>query len=478
MVFKINKIVKNFLSLGFSNVLSQLLIFLVSTYYAIVLGKSLFGSVSLVQSILNYLTVVVLFGLQTYGTREIAKDIKHAGSIVKNIVILRVLLSALCYILVLVISFLVNKGTMFRNILLVYGLTLFPNAFILDWLFSGVQEMQYNAVYNVIKNIIPCFFIILFLRYKSQVLIIPIAYFIGLTAASLYHILVYFLKFKKKYNIKQEDSGIKLLDYMKFSFPFLASQILLMINNYADRIVIGFTRSDAETGLYSSAYYIIFFIMNIVAIIFTSVFPLLISYFHENDFDRLKKLLSGISRFVIMAAFPIFFGGVLLSKEIILLLFKKEYIAAYVPFQTLLIFALLYFIREIYGYELNAWHMEKKYLKIVFCSSMFNLVFNILITPKYGMYAASWITVISELINFTFMKYYAGKVFKTPILKNILRIIPSIVLMCISIEIFKHFNINIILNILAAIAVYFLSVILTKYISKDELLMFLKKREN
>jgi O-antigen/teichoic acid export membrane protein len=475
MVIRINKVAKNFLSISFANLSSQVLTFLVVAYYAHILSPNDFGDLSTVQALMLYFTMFVMLGLQTYGTREVSKSEANINSTVGNIISLRILAFFISYVMLFTFSFLNKGNNVFNNLLLLYGITLLPSALNLDWVFSGLQEMQHNAIYNLIKNLLPCIFIFIFFKHKEQIYLIPLFTSSGIFVALLYQLYVYFInkKFKILINLKSEG----FTQYIKFGLPFMISGILAMINCNVDRIVIRFTRSAWEAGVYSAGYNIIMFLTNIITLIFIPFFPLLIKYYHTKELDKLKKIIDNILRIIALITFPIFLGGVLLSKEIILLLFGEKYLEGYVSFAILMIYILILFIREIYGYCLNAWNLEKKYLNIVFLSSMVNLILNLLFTRFYGMNIAAIITVLSEVINLFLMRSFANNVLKIQVLKQFkITLIPTIIMGAVII-LLKYFNINVVVNIFAAMIVYFAAVIKMKYISIEELKMLIYKKE-
>jgi O-antigen/teichoic acid export membrane protein len=475
MVIRINKVAKNFLSISFANLSSQVLTFLVVAYYAHILSPNDFGDLSTVQALMLYFTMFVMLGLQTYGTREVSKSEANINSTVGNIISLRILAFFISYVMLFTFSFLNKGNNVFNNLLLLYGITLLPSALNLDWVFSGLQEMQHNAIYNLIKNLLPCIFIFIFFKHKEQIYLIPLFTSSGIFVALLYQLYVYFInkKFKILINLKSEG----FTQYIKFGLPFMISGILAMINCNVDRIVIRFTRSAWEAGVYSAGYNIIMFLTNIITLIFIPFFPLLIKYYHTKELDKLKKIIDNILRIIALITFPIFLGGVLLSKEIILLLFGEKYLEGYVSFAILMIYILILFIREIYGYCLNAWNLEKKYLNIVFLSSMVNLILNLLFTRFYGMNIAAIITVLSEVINLFLMRRFANNVLKIQVLKQFkITLIPTIIMGAVII-LLKYFNINVVVNIFAAMIVYFATVIKMKYISIEELKMLIYKKE-
>lgn len=474
-MFKINKVVKNLLSVGLSSILSQFLTFFMIAYYARILSIEGFGEINFAQSIIVYFTMITLFGFQTLGTREVSKKNKNIEKLVGNIITLRFLIAIICFLIILIVSFTINKGVVFKNILIIYGATLFPMVFNMDWFFSGIEKMEHNGIFNVLKNGVPFILICLFFRGENDIYLIPLFTLMGLLFASLYHIFIYRYKMKLKFSF-----GINKIDgkkYIKLSIPFLISGLLSMINCNIDSIIIGFTKGEYALGIYSSAYKIIFFITNLIAVIFTPFFPLLISYYSENNKLYLKKTVDNLCKIVILIGFPMCAGGILLSKEIIVLLFGDKYIEGYIPFIILLIYILVLFMRENYGYSLNAWNLEKKYLNSVTISALINFILNLIFIPRYGIIAAAITTLISEIINFIIMRNYSIKIVKTNYIEYIIKIIFPTLLMAICIITLKYFNVNILINILSAIIIYFVFVIKFKYITLCELREFLNKRE-
>lgn len=440
-------------------------------YYARILGKADFGMINLVQSILVYCNMITLFGFQTYGAREVAKDKSKTNNLVSDIISIRIIISIICFIALIFIGIFSNKGYSFQNLLFLYGLSLFPLAFNIDWVFSGIQEMQHNAMYSVIKNIVPFILMALFLREKSQIYLIPIFSFLGVFLGIIYQIYIY--KVKNKFDFKLFPNLKIRTEYIKASLPFFISGLLSMINCNIDSIIIGYMRSNAELGLYSAAYKIVFFLTNVIAMIFMPLFPIMIEYYEQNNKKSLDKLMNLISKIIIMLAFPICIGGIILSKKIILLLFGKQYIESYHTLAILMIYIFLLFMRETYGYALNAWNMENKYLKVVLISSITNLILNLIFIPKYGIEAAACTTVFSEIINYILMQKYAFKIAKTNYRKYSLQIILFTFIMAVGIVFMK--NLNVIINILISICIYFICIIGFKYLSLSEIKGFFKK---
>lgn len=474
-----SKYTKNFLALMFSNIISQLLVFFAGSYYAKKVGNAAFGDLTTVQAMITYFTMIVFFGLQTYGTREIAKDENKIKFIVGDILTFRFLIFIICLIIICFMALILKfeyKDNNIYTLLLLYGITLLPSALSIDWVFSGIQEMEHNAIYSVIKALVPYALIVLFLKNGNQAYMVPLFTLIALIIGGLYQIYIYFVK--DKYSIKVNLDKSKIREYIKFGLPFLVSGILAMINGNVDRIVIKFTRGSTEAGIYAAGYYIIYFLINIITMIFTPIFPIIINYYNNKDFDGMKKIMNKLSKIIVAVVFPLVIGGIILSKQLILLIFDKTYIEAYLPFSILLLYIFILFFREIYGYGLNACNMEKKYLKAVTVSALVNLLLNLILTPKYGMNVAALITVGSEVINIFMMKYYARNVIIVSNINNVKKIIIPVISMIFVTAFLKYLNVNVVINIVLSAVIYTFAILFTKYISITEIQSFFFRKSD
>ncbi|KOC39438.1 teichoic acid transporter, partial [Clostridium botulinum] len=147
----------------------------------------------------------------------------------------------------------------------------------------------------------------------------------------------------------------------------------------------------------------------------------------------------------------------------------------YAPFIILLIYILILFMRENYGYSLNAWNKENKYLKSVVISALTNLILNLIFIPMYGIIAAAMTTLVSEILNFFIMRKHSIKIVKTNYITNFIKVIIPVVLMGSIVWGLKYLHINVVINIVLAIMIYFIAIIITRYVTIDELKSFVKK---
>ncbi len=471
-----NRVAKNAIVVISSSILAQLFAFLTTSFCGKRLGEAAFGELTTVQSMITYFTLFVLFGLQTYGTREIAKNKSQIKTVVGDIIVFRIILFIISFVIIVVMSLCIwkfNHDGVLAILLVLYGLTLLPMAMSIDWVYSGLQKMEYNSVYNILKSGIPFVLVYIFLKEKTQLYYVPLFTVLALVLGVLFQFYGYF--FKERLGVKVRLNKRTMLGYVNFGIPFVISGLLAMINGNVDRVVIYFSRGSTEAGIYASGYNIIFFLINVVGMIFIPIFPVMITYFNENAKEKLNELMNKTSKILAAFIIPVALGGIILSKQLIILLYDKTYLNAYISFSILLSYVIILFFRELYGYGLNACNLEKKYVKAVAVSAIVNLGLNLILTPIYGMNIAAIITLVSEVINFVMMKWYAKEIIVVQNMKNIVRaLFPSLLMALITI-LLKYNNVNIIINIIISAAMYCIFIFITKYITIGEIKSLLRK---
>ncbi|NCC71271.1 hypothetical protein EOM09_06840 [bacterium] len=226
------------------------------------------------------------------------------------------------------------------------------------------------------------------------------------------------------------------IEKLKFSWPFALSMLFTNIFFNFDKIFISLIKNDYQLGLYAVSVTFVSFLITIISVFAIVFFNLFSKYsFKEQVVPIFNKFL----KLAMLISFPIFFGGLLLSKEIITLVFGVEFILGAASFSLLLFFFLLMSINIVFSHYLFAHNLEKYMLKVRGISTGVNIVLNILFIPFFGIVGAAITTIFSELINFFFVyrrvKQNISFVFFSPLL----RIFASSIIMLFFIYIFKYF---------------------------------------
>ncbi|PRR82913.1 flippase [Clostridium vincentii] len=467
-----NKLIKNFFSTSVANIIGQLVGFISITYYSGVLEKDNYGMITFAQLFILYFTTVVLFGIQAFGTKLVVKKEKAYQELVNELFSFRLVIAVICCLISFGISFFISDNSKFPLILILWSVTLIPTSINFDWFFSGIQDMKHNAVYNLLKTIVPAIIIFTFVRNINDIYVIPIAMSIGVLCGGIYYILIlrrYNITLKFKYNNKLFKS------YFFMGLPFLLSGLLSMVNGNIDKIILGFNSNQyGELGVYQAAYNFINFIVAFIGVIFVTLFPYIVRA-HSEGRERIKKILQIVCRVVLMITIPISIGGFLLSNDIITAFYDEQYIGAVLPVKILMVYIFVFSIREVYAYSLNAFGLEKKYLKVVGISASLNFLLNLIFIPIYGYIAAAIITTVTEIINLVLMRRYIRKIAKFNDIKEVILVLIPALIMAMFILLIKHYISNVFIVIILAIIIYLVAVLLLRTVNLKELKETLKE---
>jgi len=147
------------------------------------------------------------------------------------------------------------------------------------------------------------------------------------------------------------------------------------------------------------------------------VYPVLVGHMAEGE-ERLKKTFNNTIRF--LTASGVFVGllGVGLSPIIINLLGGSEFSQSIGVLKILSVGLVVFYLTSPISWLIVTLGYQNKLPKIYFVSAVFNLVCNLIFIPKYSFYAASWITVFSELIVLLLLIVTARKSWKDKYAKS------------------------------------------------------------
>ena len=157
----VRRVLKNFLSLTFAQIICNLLGFVAVAYLARVLGVEGFGSIGFAFAIASYFLLLNNLGFDTFGTREIARNKEKISQYVNNILSLKLFTSFIAFFLLLVFVLIIPKPTEIKKLILFYGLTMFSSALTVEWTFMGLEKMGIIAFSRILKQIFYLLFIIL-----------------------------------------------------------------------------------------------------------------------------------------------------------------------------------------------------------------------------------------------------------------------------------------------------------------------------
>jgi len=123
----------NALFLGSADIFVRLLSFIAVTYLARTLGPANMGVLAVGMAILAYASIFSNIGLPLLGVRHVAAKTDSIQNLIRRICSTRFLLSVVTFNISTVILLIWVEEPNTRNVAIIYLLTLFPSALLLEW---------------------------------------------------------------------------------------------------------------------------------------------------------------------------------------------------------------------------------------------------------------------------------------------------------------------------------------------------------
>ncbi len=381
----------NILRLAAGDLAAKALNLLAFVYLARVLGVTEYGVLEFGQAVLIYVLLAADGGLELWATREAARGAEVRG-LAGRIVPLRLLLAAAAFLgLVLLLPVFPDYPGL-SGLLVLFALTLFPQAVSLKWAFMGRERLTTVGFGLAAAQLVFTLAVFLLVKRPEDVVWVPIFRLLGDVVLAGYFgglFLAHHGRFRLRFGLRQAPAILR---------PALvlgaAHSLALMKFNF-DLLLIGFLLGAAEVGWYGAAYKPITVALALPTTYFLGLFPALSRCFVEGP-EVFRTLVRRSLRLTAIVALPIGVGGAFLSEPIIGLLFGPAYLPAVVVAQVLSWSAVLVVLRGTFRQSLNASGHQRMDLACALTAVSLNVGLNLVLIPRHGIAGAAAAAVVSE----------------------------------------------------------------------------------
>lgn len=390
------RLIKNFSFLSLFQLINIITPLLIYPYLIRTVGKENYGEIAFLQAIVFYFVVIVNYGFNLSGTREISKYrySKHkVNNIVSSIYFIKLLLFVFVLLIAYILSVLFNEKIDMLLLFFIMHRCLFEFMFPL-WYFQGVEKIEFITISNFIGRvtILPLFYI--FIREASQYIYIPLIFGVGTVLSS--SISIYLLIVKESVRIKlPKKSDLYLI--FKQANPLFITRLTGVIKDRANIIFIGILLTTKEVALYDLSYRIVNMILTLFYNISAAVFP---SFSYDKNYEKYRKVIK-ISFFCSLIVFLLM---LISSSFLINLLGGGEMNEAIPVFRMLSILVIFSTLSSLVGMPLVINNYTKEYFKntllttsIYFIIMIFLIIMNVTELVVFSIVLP--ITIAFELYN-------------------------------------------------------------------------------
>jgi O-antigen/teichoic acid export membrane protein len=408
------------------------------------LGKNGYGIWSLAGALPSMLLVITDLGLHSLIVREVSQDKKKLEYSFQYVFSIKIFFSAIFLALVWLIVKLLAYSDDVKFFVYISSLSLICTS--LQGLFSAVLRATQKFIYDALLQLANALSLFL-----GVLIIVLLDYGLtGLMYTQLFGQLIlvlicfafYFRKHSLNYPIVPESE--KCLSILRRAIPFALMAIVLPVYYQIDIVMLSKMSGYEATGIYTAAYKIILMFMMISRLLSQVLFPTL-SSLHITSGKEFRKTFFFSYRAIALVVFPMAFGLFFIGERVILVLFKREFVEA-VFLLRIMSFSLLFSsLHMLLTVALNSSNGEREAAKVIVLVTVFNIVMNFFLIPRFGGVGASISTLLSEIVKYGGSYYYFRKrLFKI----NFGNAAIKIVVACLGMSIFMIYFNQIILPIL------------------------------
>lgn len=390
---KVRSLTKNYIILAGAEFASKVLSALAFAILARTLGPESYGQLEFVLALIFIATIFSDLGLGVYGARELAKHPDSSSTLMVHITALRYILSTVAYFLLVLLAIWMNQPQEVKNLIFLYGLTLFGLPLLIQWTFQGRDWMQFIALASIVRWSVFFTGIFLFVRSTDNLIRVPFVEMAGICSAVILlgGVYIKFFGFPKAAFQKEF-----LLQALRKAAPIGGSELMWAIRVYFATILLGLIIGGSELGWFSAALRLVIALHAFVWLYFYNLFPS-ISRTTTTGLSELQKIIAHSLK---LSPIVLLIGvlGVLFAQPAVSLFFGKEFQQAGEAFKILIWVIPIAWMSGHYRYALIGYDKQTVEFGCSMLGAITSILLNLILVPRIGYLGAAWALVVSEAV--------------------------------------------------------------------------------
>lgn len=300
-------LMENFFSLSALQLIGIVLPLITLPYVLRVLGKSYYGEIVFVSSLVNYFMAITDYSFRLTATREIARS-RHSkrqqSYVYSRVLTVRTLL---CVVSIIAIFLIVMSVPMFRGNLLLYALTapiLVGNVLFPEWFFQGIEKMKYITFLNLGIKVFFTLCIFVFIHEQKDYWMYPMFFSLGYIVSGCVGDYIVRRKFGLSFSYIGRRRIVRTL---KDNFPVFINQFLPNLYNNTSTFLLGIFASSELVGTYDAIRKVADLFVTITGVTSKVAFPYLVRKSHQ--FAKYMKAILTLA--LVYCTLPVVFSSVI-----------------------------------------------------------------------------------------------------------------------------------------------------------------------
>lgn len=393
--------------------------FISFSYCSRIIGADGLGAYSFGQSIIAYLLLVSTLGIPNYAIREgsiVREDREKLNNFVSQVFTINLIMTVISYIILIVLLVTWPKLQDYRYIVMIQSIQIILTTIGADWINSIYEDYFYLAIRYIVIQLLSIVALVLFIKSPEDIYLYAFISMLSNAGGNILNLRYIqkkgiVLKVTKHINIKRHLFPVFIL-----FFNSLASIVYLN----SDITMLGVFCDNSSVGIYTVSSKIYAMIKSLINSIILVTLPRFTTYVIKKEKEQYKNKICDLQEILFLITTPVMVGIFLEGKKILNLVAGPDYLSGAVVVQ-LLALAIPFAVEAcFFTYAiLMPNRCEKKFLLSTVVAAILNIALNIILLPRYGMYAAAVTTLIAEIsvVGITF--YYSRQIVNLRLSKKI-----------------------------------------------------------
>ena len=411
---KLNLLAKSSFIVLVGLIISKVLTYAHRIIIARYFGAEVYGLFSLAFIIIGFLVAFFSFGLSMGLLRYIPYFRgKNENNRINNIFRFSINFSLITSLIAAILLYF-SAGFISLNIFNNSGLIIFLKIFsflIPIYIFANIysslirayeQIGWYSFITNILSNIVKIIILVIFLILGMKVNSIIFSYFLGILSILIMSYIIARYKFSDifiKDNLDKITAKNTRKEFFSYSWPLMFWSSISFIFFWIDSFFIGYMLDATSVGWYNAAVPIAA-LMGIAPELFMQLFfPLITRENSKGNKLVVRELTKQVGKWIFVLVLPLFLLFYFFPGMFIRLFFGSEYLSAIAPLKILSLVAFI--SASIVPLSNNLVSMigkSKLLLANLVFASLINIIFNIILIPKYGINGAAFATLLSTVL--------------------------------------------------------------------------------
>ena len=406
-----NRLIKNASWIIICKVIQSILGFFVSLMSARYLGSSNYGLINYAQSLVVFVTPIMMLGFSNILVQEIVKAPEDEGLTLGTTIFFSFCSSLMCSLCVVIFAFVANRGDAVTVIVCaLFSLSLIAQAIeLIAYWYQAKLLSKYRAIVGLISYTLVSVYKIVLLATGKNVYWFAVSYAIDYCIVGVSLIVIY-----KKLGGKSFQVSRKLAKTLfKRSSPYILASMMIAIFTQTDKVMLKQMLDSSATGFYSAAVMLGSLTSFVYQAVVDSFRPKLFEDLRDEGHEKFNRGITELYSLIIYTSLLQAIVITVLAYPIVMLTYGSQYL----PAVSALRITAWYTSLACLGIVRNIWILanEKQiYLTPINMSgAIANVVLNFLLIPIWGINGAAAASLATQF----FTNVITGMIIK-PIRKN------------------------------------------------------------